>query len=127
MYNEAKKASNNKYLSQRKTISVRMKHAEAKELESKAAEAGESLAGYILTACRERMTGKYECMPHESGEEALPDLLTPNARQLADDASKAAGVEVTSWIERTLAARAAAEADGRRFLKEANERIAKKE
>jgi hypothetical protein len=34
---------------------------------------------------------------------------------------------VTSWIERTLEARAAAEADGRRFLKEANERIAKKE
>jgi hypothetical protein len=63
---------------------------------------------------------------HESDTEALPDLLTPYARQLADDASKAAGVEVTSWIERTLAARAAAEADGRRFIKEANERIGKK-
>jgi len=127
MYNEAKKASNAKYLSQFKTISVRVKNDEAKELESKAAGAGESLAKYIMNACRERMTGKYECMPHESDTEALPDLLTPNARQTAKEASEAAGVEVTSWIERTLAARAAAEADGRRFLKEANERITKKE
>jgi uncharacterized protein (DUF1778 family) len=126
MYNEAKKASNAKYLSRFKPVSLRIDPDEAEQIKKAADTAGESMSKYIMNACRERMTGKYECMPHESDMEALPDLLTPYARQLADDASKAAGVEVTSWIERTLAARAAAEADGRRFIKEANERIGKK-
>jgi len=118
MYNEAKKASNAKYLSQFKTISVRVKNDEAKELESKAAGAGESLAKYIMNACRERMTGKYECMPHESDTEALPDLLTPNARQTAKEASEAAGVPLADWLTGAIERAAVIEAEGRRLTRE---------
>lgn len=118
MYNDAKKASNSKYLSKFKPVSLRIDPDEAIQIKKAADAAGESMSKYIMNACRERMTGKYECMPLESDKEALPDLLTPYARQIAQDASQAAGVPVEIWIERTLDNRAAAEADGRRFMAE---------
>lgn len=113
MYNEAKKASNAKYLSKFKPVSLRIDPDEAIQIKKAADAAGESLAKYIMNACRERMTGKYDSMPHESDKEALPDLLTPNARQIAEEASKAAGAEVTSWIEKAVTDTAAMEARGR--------------
>ena len=125
MYNDAKKASNSKYLSKFKPISLRVKPEEAEQITAAAAEAGESAHAFILKAVRQRISGEHDSMRQapdvatgESDKEALPDLLTPYARQIAQDASQAAGVPVESWIERTVQAKALAEADGRRFMAE---------
>lgn len=118
MYNDAKKASNSKYLSKFKPISLRVKPEEAEQITAAAAEAGESAHAFILNAVRQRISGEHDSMRHDADKEALPDLLTPCARQIAQDASQAAGVPVEIWIERTLDNRAVAEADGRRFMAE---------
>lgn len=55
MYNEKKKASNAKYLSKFKNISVRVTEEEKAGIDEAAAARGESLAGFILAAIRERM------------------------------------------------------------------------
>lgn len=55
MYNEKKKASNARYLSKFKNISVRVTEEEKSRIDEAAAARGESLAGFILAAIRERM------------------------------------------------------------------------
>ena len=47
---DAKRAGNARYLAGFKTISVRMKPAEAEQLREEAERVGESVAGYILQA-----------------------------------------------------------------------------
>ena len=55
MYNEKKKATNERYLSKFKTVSVRFPLEWVDSMQSAAAAAGQSLQGYILQAVRERM------------------------------------------------------------------------
>lgn len=108
MYNDAKKASNNRYLSQFRTISVRMKHAEAEELDGKAAEAGESVAAYMLHACRDRMThAAYIHADVATGDGLLLDAETTGQ---AERAAEATGEAVTDWIKRAIRETATADA-----------------
>lgn len=55
MYNEKKKATNERYLAKFKTVSVRIPLEWLADMQSAAANAGQSLQGYILQAVRERM------------------------------------------------------------------------
>lgn len=55
MYNEKKKATNERYLAKFKTVSVRIPLEWLADMQSEAANAGQSLQGYILQAVRERM------------------------------------------------------------------------
>ena len=58
MYNEKKKATNERYLAKFKTVSVRIPLEWLNDMQSAAAVSGQSLQGYILQAVRERMDTK---------------------------------------------------------------------
>ena len=53
--NEKKKITNNRYLAKCAQINLKPPKAEAEKIKAAAAQAGESVQGYILTATRERM------------------------------------------------------------------------
>jgi len=52
---DKKRITNNRYLAKLKAITLRTKPEEAEQMKNAAAAAGQSLQGYILQACRERM------------------------------------------------------------------------
>lgn len=85
-----------------------MKHAEAEELDSKAAEAGESVAGYMLHACRDRMNhAAYIHADVATGDGLQLDQETTGQ---AERAAEAAGEAVTDWIRRAIRETATADA-----------------
>lgn len=90
MATEAKRASNARYLSQFKTISIRMKHAEMDQLTAAASAAGESVAGFITEACRRRMAGQ--------GEMVGGGILSAAAEEIARAAADRAGLEPEVWV-----------------------------
>lgn len=53
--NEKKKITNNRYLAKCAQINLKPPKAEAEKIKAAAAQMGESVQGYILTATRERM------------------------------------------------------------------------
>ena len=55
MSTDAKRAGNARYLAKLKTITVRMQPDTAETIQQAAAAAGQSVQGYILQACTERM------------------------------------------------------------------------
>lgn len=102
MYNEAKKASNNKYLRQFKPISLRVKPDEAERITEAAQAAGVSAHTYIMEAIRARMDGHVttESCIHapESCNHAAAPLINDGALALAKESADAAGVTVEEWI-----------------------------
>jgi len=105
MYNDAKKASNERYLSKFKVVTLRVLPAELDGIQAAAAADGASTAGYILDAVRDRMEGG----PAPADPEAGSDLLTPAAVQVATAAADLAGETVPAWIERAVVAQQAAD------------------
>lgn len=105
MYNEAKKASNERYLSKFKTVTLRLLPAELDGIQAAAATAGSSVAGYILGAVRERMEGTTA----GGGPAPCSELLTAAAVQVATAAADLAGETVPEWIERAVVAQQAAD------------------
>ena len=57
-YNEKKKITNSRYLAKFRTVTLRITDAEKTRIEEAAADQGESVAGYIMTAIRRRMAGE---------------------------------------------------------------------
>ena len=111
MYNEAKKASNNKYLRQFKPISLRVKPDEAERITEAAQAAGVSAHAYIMEAIRARMDGGHvatgdgahvatESCIHatKSCNHAAAPLINDGALALAKESADAAGVTVEEWI-----------------------------
>ena len=58
MSTDAKRAGNSRYLAKFRTITIRLSQEEKQRIEQAAAQAGESVAGYILRAIRQRMAGE---------------------------------------------------------------------
>ena len=111
MYNDAKKASNSKYLSKFKPISLRVMPEEAEQITAAAAEAGESAHAFILKAVRQRISGEHDSMRQ------APDVATGDGLQLdqettgqAERAAEATGELVTDWIRRAIRETAATDA-----------------
>ena len=71
MSSDAQRKAANKYLATKKTVTIRFDPAEADDVSTAAAAAGESTQGYILTAVRQRMERDASSAP-ESPAEALP-------------------------------------------------------
>ena len=55
MSTDAKRAGNARYLAKFKTVATRIPPEEYEQVKNAAAHAGESVAGYIVNATRERM------------------------------------------------------------------------
>ena len=55
MSTDAKRAGNARYLAKFKTVATRIPQEEYEQVKNAAARAGESVAGYIVNATRERM------------------------------------------------------------------------
>ena len=95
MYNEAKKKSNEKYLSKFKPITLRFEKEPLAEMQAAAAAAGLSMQKYIMGAVEARMSGKYDKEPEPVQDDSM---LTPAARQIAIEAAGEAGKDVSAWI-----------------------------
>ena len=95
MYNDAKKASNNKYLSKFKPVSLRVLPEELAAIQTAAAAAGLSTHAFIIGAVQARMAGKYDRETEPAQDDSM---LTPEARQLAIEAAGEAGQDVAAWI-----------------------------
>jgi len=102
MSSEAKRASNSRYLSKFKTVSVRLLPEDLERIAGAAAEGGESVPAYLIRAGLELGGG---------GRAAggASDLLTPAAVQIATAAADAAGLPVPEWIERAVMGQQAAD------------------
>ena len=117
MYNDAKKASNSKYLSKFKPISLRVMPEEAERITAAAAEAGESAHAFILKAVRQRISGEHDSMRHDS------DVATGDGLQLdqettgqAERAAEATGEAVMDWIRRAIRETATTDARQRELV-----------
>ena len=108
MYNDAKKASNNKYLSKFKPISLRVLPEEEEEIRAAAEAAGESRHEYIVQAIRERMAGGRQTA---EGFEAVE--LPAGYMDLARDAAGKDGAELGAWICKAIEKQAKADNDAR--------------
>ncbi len=68
MSTDAKRAGNARYLAKFKTVATRLTPEEYEQVKNAAANAGESVAGYIVKATRERMA-RDGFSPAEHGDE----------------------------------------------------------
>ena len=108
MYNDAKKASNNKYLSKFKPISLRVMPEEEEEIRVAAEAAGESRHEYIVQAIRQRMAGRQQT---EEGCEAVE--LPAGYMDVARNAAGKDGADLSAWICKAIEKQAKADSDAR--------------
>lgn len=114
-YNEAKKASNNRYLEKFHGLTVRLPLEEMDAIRAAAAAAGESLAGFVARSAVDRAHGAGQ----GSGQ-----LVPPEVLQLAEKAAEAEGVELGQWIAAAITSKEQTER-GARGLRAAMESLRK--
>lgn len=101
MYTEKKKASNSKYLSKFKPLTLRVEPEEAERITAAAADAGLSVQKYILSAVRDEMHGKHAGM-QQPLQRAEGLTLTPEDQARAEKAAEAEALDLGAWISRTI-------------------------
>ena len=88
MYNETKKACNDRYLQKFKQVTLRLLPEELDRVKAAAETAGERVAPYIMQAVQDRM----------QGGQGLPDDL----RRDVQAAAEAAGEDAMQWLRRAV-------------------------
>ena len=104
MYNDSKKASNNRYLSKFKPISLRVLPEEAERIAEAATAAGLSVHAFIMGAIRSRLDGPQD--PDGSASVQLPAGVV----QVAEAAADRAGLELSAWISSAVQEQSARDA-----------------
>jgi predicted HicB family RNase H-like nuclease len=111
MYTEKKKASNSKYLSKFKPLTLRVEPEEAERIAAAAADAGLSVQKYMLSAIRDEMRGQHASMPQPEPLQRAEGLtLTPEDQARAEKAAEAEALDLGAWISRTIKETASREA-----------------
>lgn len=105
MYNEAKKASNKRYLDQFRTVSVRVKLDELPAIQAKAEEAGLALSAYMLQAARGEINTDN-------------DLLPPGVLAVAESAAELAGKDLRDWLRQAIEEQNARDASARELRRQ---------
>ena len=106
-YTEKKKASNNRYLSKFRAVSVRLSPEDLEKIKAAAEAAGESLAGFVTNAARDRAKGVGSGGP-----------MTEGQIDAARAAAERAGTDVTDWIGRAIQSQVARD-ENERVLRQA--------
>lgn len=111
MYNDAKKASNERYLSKFRTLVVRVKPEEAEQISTAASEEGLSVHAYMLGAVRDKLENK-----KAQAEEGYELVKLPAGHvDLAKASAAADGKDLGPWLCKAVDKQTEADARERRM------------